>query len=164
MADKSTKTDDALLNGELVCTSGSKPSSECARPTAASVVGGRAPPTTANASTMTSHILTEARPAAAAPNVAATPATPEPPPPSTGGSRLSYAQVAQHHRERAERLQREKQAAAQQAAQHGNTAAPMSDHQDKRKSDNDDRSAPSRQTELRGKLFEKILPLRRQIY
>ncbi|KAF4524847.1 hypothetical protein B566_EDAN014698 [Ephemera danica] len=135
-------TEDAFLNGELVSTTAAKPSTESARPSVAAVVGGRAPPTTTNASTMTSHVLTESRPTAPAPadNVQSSSSSSS----STAVpcSRPSYAQVAQHHRERAERLQREKQQAA-------GTNASSSNDQDKRKSDPDGSAANSRQPELR---------------
>jgi hypothetical protein len=159
MADKSTKTDDALLNGELVCTSTTKPSTESARPSIAAVVGGRAsvPPTTTNASTMTSHVLTESRPTA--------PASAESVQSSSVAacSRPSYAQVAQHHRERAERLQREKQ-------QQAGTTSSSGNDQEKRKSDPDGSVASTRQPELRGMfyilfllLLQKIISMSRQV-
>ncbi|VEN34830.1 unnamed protein product [Callosobruchus maculatus] len=127
MADKSTKTDDALLNGQ----SGGEGGLECA---GGSAGASSACPTTTNAATMTTTsiapaaVTTTPKPSAAAVSVKGAPlqvypvdaiatAGGLPSPPlssgpdcasypavtSTGGSgnppRMSYAQVAQHHKD-----------------------------------------------------------------
>ncbi|CAB3365114.1 Hypothetical predicted protein [Cloeon dipterum] len=93
MADKSTKTDDALLNGEVSGASAkSTPEASRSSATAAATTA----PVMANASTMTNPIEKQSQDNA--------PNAPSPPP----GSKLSYAQVAQHHREKQMREERSK--------------------------------------------------------
>ncbi|XP_059469918.1 la-related protein 4 isoform X2 [Neocloeon triangulifer] len=102
MADKSTKTDDALLNGE-VSGSTAKSAPEATRSMAAAKAAPPAP-VMANASTMTNPIE---KPSSNNNNVNSQdniPNAPSPPP----GSKLSYAQVAQHHREKQMREERSK--------------------------------------------------------
>jgi hypothetical protein len=101
MADKSTKTDDALLNGEVSC-SAAKTAPEASRLTAAAKAATPAP-VMANASTMTNPI--EKPSSNNNSQETMTIATAPSPPP---GSKLSYAQVAQHHREKQMREERSK--------------------------------------------------------
>nr|CAD7570427.1 unnamed protein product [Timema californicum] len=143
MADKSTKTDDTLLNGELASgmtsllnkpvSDGSAGVSSCKQhhPAATSAVPSTKPvPTTVNAATMTCAVvvsdvaLTPSRPSVTTSTVTTAPiqpvASPTPAEASQtvvdigGPSRLSYAQVAQHHKEKVERMLREKQTTEQQ--------------------------------------------------
>jgi len=100
MADKSTKTDDALLNGEVSCST-AKSAPEASRSTAAAKAAVPAP-VMANASTMTNPIEKPSSNNNQEPSTIAT--APSPPP----GSKLSYAQVAQHHREKQMREERSK--------------------------------------------------------
>ncbi|XP_069700264.1 la-related protein 4 isoform X2 [Periplaneta americana] len=151
MADKSTKTDDILLNGEVASGSGSvscktgetvtsKQQQQQQQQTAANTVASlsKPVPTTTNAATMTSAVVvTDVAPVPTRTVVATTNSTgtattatlttptaaPVNPPPTDVCSatdapgvstRLSYAQVAQHHKEKVERLNREKQITDQQ--------------------------------------------------
>nr|CAD7202266.1 unnamed protein product [Timema douglasi] len=143
MADKSTKTDDTLLNGELASGTTSllnKPVSDgsagvgsCKQhhPAATSAVPSTKPvPTTVNAATMTcAVVVSDVAPTPSRPSVTTSTATTAPiqpvasPTPAEasqavvdigGPSRLSYAQVAQHHKEKVERMLREKQTTEQQ--------------------------------------------------
>jgi len=142
MADKSTKTDDILLNGEVVGVSGtvsckpgepvtSKQQQQQKQGSANAVPSYSKPvPTTTNAATMTSAVVvTDVAPAPTRTVVATTTSTgtattaslttPTSVPAQTdvcsptdavgGPTRLSYAQVAQHHKEKVERMLREKQ-------------------------------------------------------
>ncbi|XP_021926482.1 la-related protein 4 [Zootermopsis nevadensis] len=147
MADKSTKTDDILLNGEIVGVSGSissKPGESVTnkqqqqqKQAAANAVTSlsKPVPTTTNAATMTSAVVvTDVAPAPARLMVATTSSTgsatmashtaPTSVPSQAdvcsatdaagGPTRLSYAQVAQHHKEKVERMLREKQSTEQE--------------------------------------------------
>lgn len=142
MADKSTKTDDILLNGEVAGVSGtvickpgesvtSKQQQQQKQGSANAVPSFSKPvPTTTNAATMTSAVVvTDVAPAPTRTVVATTTSTgtattaslttPTSVPAQTdvcsptdavgGPTRLSYAQVAQHHKEKVERMLREKQ-------------------------------------------------------
>ncbi|PNF17767.1 hypothetical protein B7P43_G06883 [Cryptotermes secundus] len=147
MADKSTKTDDILLNGEAVGVSGTvscKPVESVMnkqqpqqKQGAANAVStpSKPVPTTTNASTMTSAVVvTNVAPAptrtvvvTTASTGAATVASLTTTTAATsqadvcsatdsvgGPTRLSYAQVAQHHKEKVERMLREKQSTEQE--------------------------------------------------
>ncbi|XP_063239658.1 la-related protein 4-like isoform X2 [Bacillus rossius redtenbacheri] len=126
MADKSTKTDDVPLGGEEA-PARQRPAVQVApAPPPPQPAPARPPPTTTNAATMTcAVVVTEAAPPRPAAPLAA-PAAPSAAPAVVAEScqpvvaaqealscttRLSYAQVAQHHKEKVERMLKEKQTA-----------------------------------------------------
>ena len=103
-ADKSTKTEETLLHSaeerlkETITDTHSTSNKQVGQSlsTAAAVV--KSVPTTTNASTMTSTVLTESSPSCNPPTQSA----PSPPPASGEPVRLSYAQVAQHPKDKIE--------------------------------------------------------------
>lgn len=109
-ADKSTKTEDTplLIAEEKVketITENSNTSNKQVHQSLSAAAVTKSVPTTTNASTMTSSVLTESTPSCNSSPQSA----PSPPPASGEPVRLSYAQVAQHAKEKAERAAKEKE-------------------------------------------------------
>ncbi|XP_065160703.1 la-related protein 4 isoform X2 [Atheta coriaria] len=120
MADKSTKTDDVLLNGELDCptttnaatmTTVVPPTETTARAVTHTIVAA----TTASVGTRsTSNVSPPLHKQDSRSDVLKQPPTP-PPPDSGNPPRMSYAQVAQHHKEMQKQQQAARESAGEQA-------------------------------------------------
>ncbi|KAE8748750.1 hypothetical protein FOCC_FOCC004553 [Frankliniella occidentalis] len=123
-ADKSTKTEDTLLQNteervkETSLEISSSSNKQAGQSLSAAAVVAKSVPTTTNASTMTSTVLTESIPSC---NTTPSQTAPSPPPTSGEPVRLSYAQVAQHAKEKSERASKEKEETSS-AASNSSTA------------------------------------------
>lgn len=111
-ADKSTKTEDTLLHSaeervkETITDTSSSSNKQSGQSLSAAAVVAKSVPTTTNASTMTSTVLTESTSSS---NTPPAQSAPSPPPVAGEPVRLSYAQVAQHAKEKMERAAKEKE-------------------------------------------------------
>ncbi|XP_034231991.1 la-related protein 4 isoform X2 [Thrips palmi] len=128
-ADKSTKTEDTLLHSaeervkETITDTSSSSNKQSGQSMSAAAVVAKSVPTTTNASTMTSTVLTESTSSS---NTPPSQSAPSPPPVAGEPVRLSYAQVAQHAKEKMERAAKEKEESVSPASSSTTTTTSVS--------------------------------------